>query len=594
MIKIAHICTCSNKHNSGDVILEIATKQYFKEIILKIEDVEFTDISCRNSDNFIEKNIDILNKFDYILVGGGGLILPDTYSNKISCWQWLIPAKNYGLIKKPIYVISIGYNLFYNQNINMYKRESNKEDKEREIIFKENISKLIEQSVHFSLRHENDVKIVNELTDNKFNSKIKYEMCPSVWYVNKFWKKRLDNKDSEEKYLAIEIKDDREWRRYYNIGKEQFYLQLKQFVIYCLNKNIKVAVLFHDKSVNFYKYLKDNNINIPYLSNCNKSEEEIYENYSKIHTILCMAGHSQMISYGLGINIISLITHPKLKNFCEEIKDDNGIIVNNVDNIYEEIIKNMNIINIKNHIHNNYISKSPNPHLLKIREDIINKNIINFGRDNISNMGYEVIFLYVISKLKEIMNKDILKMLDIGGGRGYGDIFSKRDDIDYNVLDLNEKKNEKNITFIKGDITDLNFKFKSKFDIIFTKDTFEHILNPWDSTNNIINNLNENGLFLFMAPFSWRYHSSPYDTYRYSHTGAQYIFERNNKLKKIFSGYQIRENRNGFWKNKKDYTINDNKIFMECIETVYIAQKKENYIFDIKMLDSDLSINHDY
>ena len=62
-------------------------------------------------------------------------------------------------------------------------------------------------------------------------------------------------------------------------------------------------------------------------------------------------------------------------------------------------------------------------------------------------MGYEVIFLYVINELKNISKN--LKMLDIGGGKGYGEIYSSRDDIDYYALDLNEKKNEDNITFIR-------------------------------------------------------------------------------------------------------------------------------------------------
>ena len=31
------------------------------------------------------------------------------------------------------------------------------------------------------------------------------------------------------------------------------------------------------------------------------------------------------------------------------------------------------------------------------------------------------------------------------------------------------------VTYIKGDITDQNLKIKHQYDIIFTKDTFEHI-----------------------------------------------------------------------------------------------------------------------
>ena len=41
----------------------------------------------------------------------------------------------------------------------------------------------------------------------------------------------------------------------------------------------------------------------------------------------------------------------------------------------------------------------------------------------------------------------------------------------------------------------------------------------------------------FAAPFSWRYHAVPFDAYRYTHTGAQYLFERLGGMVKVFSGY---------------------------------------------------------
>ena len=68
-------------------------------------------------------------------------------------------------------------------------------------------------------------------------------------------------------------------------------------------------------------------------------KNKIIENYSKISTIYCTAGHSQMISYGLDIKIISLITHPKLKNFCDDIDDKNYIdINNNIDKLFLNVI----------------------------------------------------------------------------------------------------------------------------------------------------------------------------------------------------------------------------------------------------------------
>lgn len=189
-----------------------------------------------------------------------------------------------------------------------------------------------------------------------------------------------------------------------------------------------------------------------------------------------------------------------------------------------------------------------------------------------------------------------VQILDVGGGKGWGKILYSQSWIDYYALDINSDKNrDKNITYVKGDITDLKLtsKLDQTYDVIFTKDTFEHILNPWDATQNILNLLNENGLFIFLAPFKWRYHSSPYDTYRYTHTGAQYMFERLGGMKKKYAGYikfdQVRTA--GFWPNKKDWTF-DHTPFTSPIETIYVGQKQKNYKFDITNLDSDFDWTH--
>jgi hypothetical protein len=112
-------------------------------------------------------------------------------------------------------------------------------------------------------------------------------------------------------------------------------------VLFALGKNKKIAILSHDGSSNFYNYLIDNKINLPLLQNNIANEKKIYDNYAKIKTIICTAGHSQMISYGLGIKIISLVTHPKIKNFCLDICNNDFIEVNNnfnINNFLENII----------------------------------------------------------------------------------------------------------------------------------------------------------------------------------------------------------------------------------------------------------------
>lgn len=343
MLKVAHIYASNAKSNSGDFMIGISTKKYFREKYLDNKECTFVNFDCRNK--FDDKMIEKLNTFDYIVLGGGGLILPDSNPNKISCWQWSISKDMYSKIKKPIYAISIGYNLFYGQNMNMTNRKNNSEDKSRMKIFKENIVELIKKSKHFGMRHKWDIEQLLKIVGEEYREKIKFEFCPTIWYSEKYWmgvlapnglcpKNKIIN---NEKYIAIEIKDDREWRRYYKITKNKYYEELKNFVIYCQKNNKKVCYLSHDGSKNFYNYLKKSKIVIPYIDNSVANEKKIYENYSKIHTILCMAGHSEMISYGLGIKIIPLVSHPKIKNFCDDINYKNYVEINKDLNVCEKI-----------------------------------------------------------------------------------------------------------------------------------------------------------------------------------------------------------------------------------------------------------------
>lgn len=341
-IKVAHIYASNAKSNSGDFMIGIAYKKYFKEVILKKDDVVFENFDCRNAGLYNNQNIQKLNNFNYILVGGGGLILPDSTPNKTSAWQWVISNQNILKISKPIYVLSVGYNLFFNQNMNMTSRVNNNQDNSRMTIFKKSITTLINKSKKFTLRHNNDVKNVLNIVGSEYKNKVEYEKCATVWYVNKYWKPHMINIKNIDKFIAIEIKDDRQWRRYYKIGKIKYYNQLLEFIKYCIKNNKKILYLSHDGSRDFYNYIRSNKINIPYLDNSCANEKKIKENYSKIHTILCSAGHSQMMSDGLGIKLVSLVTHPKIKNYCDDIGDNNYVDVNNLleeNAVYNKIIE---------------------------------------------------------------------------------------------------------------------------------------------------------------------------------------------------------------------------------------------------------------
>ena len=182
-------------------------------------------------------------------------------------------------------------------------------------------------------------------------------------------------------------------------------------------------------------------------------------------------------------------------------------------------------------------------------------------------------------------------VLDIGGARGKS--FQRKDKNPYYILDLNNEKNRDNV--VVGDITDPNLNLKEKYDVIITKDTFEHILNPWDAVNNVLELLNEDGFFICIVPFNWRFHPSPYDGYRFSHQGQKYLWEHKGKMKEISSGYiRYYSSVAGFWKNRCDhYPFASDGRHKECVCSFYIGQKNSKHSFDVKEIKGDFSLKHE-
>lgn len=198
-----------------------------------------------------------------------------------------------------------------------------------------------------------------------------------------------------------------------------------------------------------------------------------------------------------------------------------------------------------------------------------------------------------INAVKQRLALTTVDVLDIGGG-GSGTgmrLFGTRTDVRFHILDLRCLSDTERCTFYQGDITDPALAVDKKFDIVLTMDTFEHILNPWDATTNMKKLLKDNGRLIFIAPFAWRYHPVPYDLYRYTHTGARYLFERLGGMACIEAGYVIAGNIGGRWKNKKDAT-SDGGRFAKCTNTFYVAERDSNKQFDLKELDSDFDDFH--
>lgn len=312
MKKALHIFAVNGKTNSGDFFLGPSTKYEFENIIG--EKVNWTNFDVRKKVS--QKDIDFINKFDYAIIGGGGLFLPDTNPNMVSCWQWACPTELIKKITTKIYVISIGWNHFYGQDIAMPNRNNDAKVPKRYEIFKENVEALIDNSTSFTMRHRGDAEKLKEIINPIYHQKVDFSFCPVVKYVRDHYRKNFKSGD----YITFEIKDDRPNRRYIKKSRATFYNELLNFIKLLISKGEKIAVMSHDGSRTFANFLQQRKVPFLFIDNTVANKEKIISNYSKVKRLYCTAGHSQMTAFALGLDFISLITHDKLKYF---LKDNN-------------------------------------------------------------------------------------------------------------------------------------------------------------------------------------------------------------------------------------------------------------------------------
>ena len=132
------------------------------------------------------------------------------------------------------------------------------------------------------------------------------------------------------------------------------------------------------------------------------------------------------------------------------------------------------------------------------------------------------------------------KVLTIGAGGQVNLLlnqFSKKNSFDLVSFDI-EKKMKPDIV---GDICTFDFK-DEKFDYVVIVEVLEHLHSPHLSISNISSLLNQGGKIILTVPFIFPIHERPYDYYRFTKYGLQFllkgfaslrIIERNNWLEAI-------------------------------------------------------------
>ncbi|MCD8107082.1 MAG: polysaccharide pyruvyl transferase family protein [Oscillospiraceae bacterium] len=285
--------------NVGDTVLSQCVRRLFDSVyhhkfewnLLRVNDPVDTDVVLS------------INDTDSLIIGGGGLFLPDTNKNNVSGWQWAISGDLLKKIKVPVVVFSVGYNYFPGQ--------------EPEELFIENLELLCKKASFIGLRNTGSVEAVKRLLPGELAEKIKFQPCTTT-LIRKIYGDELPEK-KQSKRIAFNVAFDRAERRFQgDLDKicDEIAVASKRIEA----DGYEIVLVYHcDDDYRIKRYMKDRKVKFDEANLTWMFPDKVYQFYNDIECVFGMRGHAQMIPFGLNCKIITLGTHDKMRWFLEDI-----------------------------------------------------------------------------------------------------------------------------------------------------------------------------------------------------------------------------------------------------------------------------------
>lgn len=284
--------------NAGDIALSQCVRREFEK---KYTQVNWNIINVRESVD--DKKIDTINSSQALVIGGGGLFLPDSNPNLVSGWQWAISSEQLQKIKVPMLIYSVGYNYFRGQ--------------ESTELFQKNLIALCEKVKFIGLRNTGSIEAVKNIIPEKLHEKVMFQPCTTT-VIRKIYGNAIPKKVTSKK-VAFNLAFDREKRRF-GENMEKILVEIAKAAKMIEERGYEIVLVYHVWNDQRIKPYMDS-IGVKYKEKDLSSSfpKDIYKFYNGIEFVIGMRGHSQMIPFGLNCEILSLVTHEKMRWFLEDI-----------------------------------------------------------------------------------------------------------------------------------------------------------------------------------------------------------------------------------------------------------------------------------
>lgn len=286
--------------NFGDAALPVAVRESITAVAGE------TDWLPVHAHQVVDaERLELINGQRALLVGGGGLFLPDTAPNGNSGWQWNVPADLLRRIEVPLSVYAVGFNLFSGQSFHGD-------------LFRRNLIALAEQSIMIGLRNHGSINAVRELLPARLQDRLRFVPCPTT--VLSHNRPGLPPAVPGTGTVLINAAFDRADRRFGD-NYPVFLAQLAQAITAIRRAGADVRFAAHlpaDERL-VHDLADAHDIRLPIEPLHQLSLDQGYAVYRRASVVIGMRGHAAMIPFGLGTPVLSLVSHPKLRYFCEDI-----------------------------------------------------------------------------------------------------------------------------------------------------------------------------------------------------------------------------------------------------------------------------------
>jgi lipopolysaccharide biosynthesis glycosyltransferase len=254
---------------------------------------------------FDEAALERVNSRRGLVIGGGGLFIPDTMPNGNSAWQWNVPDELLNRIDVPIAVFAVGFNAFDGQSYRANR-------------FRDSLLQLVERSAFFGLRNHGSIEKVRAMLPSHLHGKVRFQPCPTtvMRQLVAGWQDPVKRDDT----ILINAAYDRAGLRFgHDYG--YFLAQMAQ-AVRDLGQLAEVQCVAHsldDEKIAF-DLRREHGVSLPVIPMYDFENDEIRELYARTKLVIGMRGHAGMIPFGVGTPIISLISHPKMAYFLRDIE----------------------------------------------------------------------------------------------------------------------------------------------------------------------------------------------------------------------------------------------------------------------------------